>query len=55
MYRKMRRVPEYEPRPRWVKIFAVVAAVVVVLLAVVLIARGGDHGPSRHGAPALTP
>lgn len=32
--------------PRWVKIFAVVGALIVVLLVVALLA---GHGPGRHG------
>jgi hypothetical protein len=41
------------PIPRWVKVFAVVAAL-IVLLFVVLVITGG-HRPRRHGAdiPAL--
>jgi hypothetical protein len=35
--------------PRWVKVFAAIALVVVVLFVVVLLVRGGDHGPGRHG------
>ena len=35
--------------PRWVKVFAAVAALVVVLIAVLLIAGRGGHGPGRHG------
>lgn len=38
--------------PRWVKVFGIVLAVVVLLLAVVLLTGGGNHGPSRHSAPA---
>jgi hypothetical protein len=37
--------------PRWVKAFAIVAAVVVVLALIVLISRGG-HGPGRHTSAA---
>ena len=33
--------------PRWVKVFAIIAAVVAVLFLVVLF-TGTDHGPSRH-------
>ena len=32
--------------PRWVKVFAVVGAVVIVLIVVMLVA--GGHGPGRH-------
>lgn len=34
------------PRPRWVKMSAIVAAVVVVVI-VILVLKGG-HGPARH-------
>jgi hypothetical protein len=34
--------------PRWVRASAAVALVVVVLLVVLLLARGDEHGPSRH-------
>jgi hypothetical protein len=33
--------------PRWVKVSAVVAAVLVALVVVMLLV-GGDHGPGRH-------
>ena len=37
--------------PRWVKIFAAVAATVLVLFAILALAgRGGEHGPGRHSA-----
>jgi hypothetical protein len=35
--------------PRWVKVFGAIALVVVVLFVVVLLIRGGEHGPGRHG------
>lgn len=35
--------------PRWVKVFGAIALVVVVLFLVVLVIRGGEHGPGRHG------
>lgn len=35
------------PMPRWVKAFAIVAAVVAILI-IVLLATG--HGPGRHGS-----
>ena len=35
--------------PRWVKIFGAIALVVIVLFVVVLLIRGGEHGPGRHG------
>ena len=34
--------------PRWVKAFGVIALVVIVLFLVVLLVRGGEHGPGRH-------
>jgi hypothetical protein len=34
--------------PRWVKVFGVIALVVVVLFVVLLLVRGGEHGPGRH-------
>lgn len=34
--------------PRWVKVFGVIALLVVVLFIVVLLVRGGEHGPGRH-------
>jgi hypothetical protein len=33
--------------PRWVKLFAIIAAVVVVAIVILALA-GGEHGPSRH-------
>ena len=35
------------PRPRWVKLAALAAAVVIAVL-VIAVVTGGDHGPSRH-------
>lgn len=37
----------YDATPRWVKILAMVAAVLVLLAAVMLLS-GGNHGPGRH-------
>lgn len=34
--------------PRWVKVAAIIAAVVIALFVIVLIFGGGQHGPSRH-------
>src|SRR5919106_4135471 len=34
--------------PRWVKVFAIITAVVVVLVVVVALVGGAQHGPSRH-------
>ena len=36
--------------PRWVKVFAVIAAI-VILLFVTLLLIGSDHGPGRYMAP----
>jgi hypothetical protein len=40
--------------PRWVKIFAIVAALVVLLVVVLLVFGGGKHGPSRHAPGSAT-
>jgi hypothetical protein len=34
--------------PRWVKVFAIIALIVVLLVVNVMVAGGGNHGPSRH-------
>jgi len=34
--------------PRWVKVSALVVAVLVVALILVMLAIGGEHGPGRH-------
>lgn len=36
--------------PRWVKMSAIIVAVLVLLAAAVVLIGGGDHGPGRHGA-----
>jgi hypothetical protein len=41
--------------PRWVKIFALVAAGVVLLLIGGMLIAGGEHGPGRHLGAAVTP
>jgi hypothetical protein len=42
------RGPATPPRaPRWVKAFAVIAAIVVLLVAIMLLS-GGKHRPGRH-------
>ncbi|MGP3918387.1 hypothetical protein [Nonomuraea sp. 10N515B] len=43
-------------RPRWVKVLALVAAIVIVLLIAVMLlgVGGGGHTPMRHGAPGLS-
>lgn len=35
--------------PRWVKVFAVIGAVLALVLVVGLVFGGGEHGPGRHG------
>ena len=35
-------------RPRWVKVFAIIAVALVVCLVIILTVAGGKHGPSRH-------
>lgn len=35
-------------RPKWVKVFVVVAVVVVALIVVIAVVSGGEHGPGRH-------
>ena len=40
--------PQHPPRPRWVKIAGVVAAVVVLVVIAVALFGGGEHGPGRH-------
>lgn len=44
------RPPEAGPpgAPRWVKVSAIVAAVVIAGIVVVALMGGGGHGPSRH-------
>ena len=39
--------PVPPPRPRWVKVLAVVAVLLAVVVIVMLFA-GGHHGPGRH-------
>lgn len=36
------------PRPRWVKVSAIIAAVLIVGVVLVMALAGGDHGPGRH-------
>lgn len=35
-------------RPRWVKVFVVLALIAAVLLVAGLVFGGGDHSPRRH-------
>lgn len=34
--------------PRWVKVLGVSFIVLVLVLGIMMLASGGDHGPSRH-------
>lgn len=34
--------------PRWVKLFAIIAAVLIVVFIILQVATGGKHGPGRH-------
>jgi len=34
--------------PRWVKVFAVVLAILVLLAVAMFLIGGGEHGPGRH-------
>lgn len=36
------------PRPGWVKVLGIVAAVLIVVVVALAIFGGGDHGPGRH-------
>ena len=36
--------------PRWVKVTAVIVAVLALLLVIVMLISGGGHGPQRHQA-----
>jgi hypothetical protein len=42
--------------PRWVKVFAVVAAIIILLFVFLMLTRGpgGRHGPARHFGSAGT-
>jgi ferric-dicitrate binding protein FerR (iron transport regulator) len=46
--------PVPPPRPRWVKVLAVVAVLLAVMVIVMLLA-GGHHGPGRHLSSQPTP
>ena len=35
--------------PRWVKLGAIIAAVLALLVVVMLLVGGGGHSPRRHG------
>ena len=34
--------------PRWVKVSALVAAVLIAVVVLMMVVGGGDHGPGRH-------
>jgi hypothetical protein len=38
----------YPGTPRWVKLGAIIAAVVIVLVVFIMVIAGGEHGPMRH-------
>lgn len=37
--------------PRWVKVFAIISALVILLFVILLITGSGGHGPGRHMPP----
>jgi len=36
------------PAPRWVKVFGGILIAAILLLALLMVIRGGSHGPGRH-------
>ena len=42
-------------RPRWVKVFVMVALALVVLAVVAMLIVGGNHGPGRHQSTVGVP
>ena len=34
--------------PRWVKVFGIITLIVLILFAILTVAGGSRHGPSRH-------
>ena len=43
--------PDHErppPTPRWVKLLAVVGAVIIAIVLTAILLSGGAHGPGRH-------
>ena len=38
----------YPGTPRWVKVGAIVAAIVVLLVGLAMVLAGAEHGPMRH-------
>jgi hypothetical protein len=41
--------------PRWVKLSALVVAVLVVVGIAIMLLAGGDHGPGRHAGDGALP
>jgi hypothetical protein len=41
--------------PRWVKVSAIVVAVLALLVVIVVLVSGGEHGPRRHLPGGETP
>ncbi len=40
--------------PRWVKVSAIIAAVLILLVVIVKVTGlGGEHGPGRHSSAGL--
>jgi hypothetical protein len=47
--RENQRKAQSPPRaPRWVKVAAVIGALVALIVVVMLLFGGGSHGPGRH-------
>ena len=42
--------PTYPGTPRWVKVSGIVTLVLVLLVVIVMVASGGNHGPSTLSA-----
>jgi hypothetical protein len=40
--------------PRWVKVSAIIAAVLALLVVIVMLVGGGNHGPGRHTSSEST-
>ena len=41
---------DYPGVPRWVKVFGILGLLVIILFLIMMF-RGGPHGPHRHGPP----
>lgn len=39
---------DYQPAPRWVKVWGLIVIVVLIVIAIVLVTGVGGHGPGRH-------